>query len=113
MNRNSIKAQSEFEKERALLDQKVQFLEKSLAEKTEKEKEQMCNWHSQNKELSNEIRQICQKYEAELKQAHMLLEEEKEKSSELEASFQELRDRTTEQQAAWKKSEKRFKELLE
>jgi hypothetical protein len=43
----------------------------------------------------------------------MLMEEEKEKSSELEASLQELRDRTSEQQVDWKKSEKRYKEMLE
>jgi hypothetical protein len=89
MHRNNIKVQSEFEKERALLDQKVQYLEKSLAEKTAKEKEQINSWHSQNKELSNEIRQVCQKYEAELKSVNLLLEEEKEKASELETALQD------------------------
>lgn len=103
MNRNSIKVQSEFEKERALLDQKVQFLEKSLAEKSEKEKEQMNSWHSQNKELSNEIRQVCQKYESELKQVNLLLDEEREKSGELEATLTEIQNRAALDLADWKK----------
>lgn len=87
MQREQTKEKSEFEKERALLDQKVMFLEKSLKEKSEKEKEQMTSWSSQNKELSNEIRQVCQKYESELKQVNMLLDEEKERANELETSF--------------------------
>jgi len=46
MQREQTKEKSEFEKERALLDQKVMFLEKSLKEKSEKEKEQMTSWSS-------------------------------------------------------------------
>lgn len=70
MNRNNIKTHSEFEKQKALLEQKVQFLEKNLSEKSAKEKESTNSWAVQNKELSNEIRQQCLKYEAELKQAN-------------------------------------------
>lgn len=91
----------------------MQFLEKSLAEKSEKEKEQMNSWHSQNKELSNEIRQVCQKYESELKQVSLLLEEEREKSGELETTLVELQNRTAQDLADWKKSEARYKEMIE
>ena len=38
MHRHNIKAESEFEKERALMEQKVLFLEKNLEEKNSKEK---------------------------------------------------------------------------
>lgn len=73
----------------------------------------MHSWHSQNKELSNEIRQVCQKYEAELKQASLQLDEEREKTGELETSLLELQNRHTLEQADWKKSEARYKEMLE
>ncbi len=58
MNRKNIKIQSEYEKEKALFEQKVLFLQKSLDEKTAKEREYMNNWTNHKSELSNEIRQI-------------------------------------------------------
>lgn len=58
MNRKNIKIQSEYEKEKALFEQKVLFLQKSLDEKTAKEREYMNNWTNHKSELSSEIRQI-------------------------------------------------------
>jgi chromosome segregation ATPase len=101
MNRKNIKVESEFEKERALFEQKVMFLEKSLEEKSSTEKEYLSNWNNQKSELSSEIRSVCQKYEAELKENRLLLEEEKEKSTELEAQLQELRSTLDEKSNAW------------
>ena len=46
MNRKNIKVESEFEKERALFEQKVMFLEKSLEEKSSTEKEYLSNWNN-------------------------------------------------------------------
>jgi hypothetical protein len=46
MNRKNIKIESEFEKERALLEQKVLFLERNLEEKLSKEKEYLSNWNN-------------------------------------------------------------------
>tara|TARA_B110000285_G_C15126187_1_gene620404 strand:+ start:2238 stop:2378 length:141 start_codon:yes stop_codon:yes gene_type:complete len=46
MNRKNIKIESEFEKERALLEQKVLFLERNLEEKLGKEKEYLSNWNN-------------------------------------------------------------------
>lgn len=80
MHRKNIQVESEFEKQKALLEQKVSFLEKTLEEKMSKEREYMTNWSSQKSELSNEIRQVCQKYELEVKQISLQLQEEKEKS---------------------------------
>jgi hypothetical protein len=39
MQRHLISVESEFDKERALFEQKVEFLERNLAEKTAKEKD--------------------------------------------------------------------------
>lgn len=84
MHREKVKAMSDFEKERALMEQKIAYLEKSLEEKTSKEKEYLSNWNNQKSELSTEIRQVCLKYESELKQLNIDFEEEKEKASEFE-----------------------------
>lgn len=43
----------------------------------------------------------------------MLLEEEREKASELEASLQELQTKVAQDQADWKISETRYKDMLE
>lgn len=56
MNRDNVKNESEFEKERALMEQKIIYLEKSLEEKTSKEKDYMQKWNSHKSELSTEIR---------------------------------------------------------
>ena len=47
MYRNNVKNECEFEKERALMEQKILYLEKSLEEKTSKEKDYMQKWNSQ------------------------------------------------------------------
>jgi hypothetical protein len=46
MHREKVKAMSDFEKERALMEQKIAYLEKSLEEKTSKEKEYLSNWNN-------------------------------------------------------------------
>ena len=46
MHRKNIQVESEFEKQKALLEQKVTFLEKNLEEKMSKEREQMTHWSS-------------------------------------------------------------------
>lgn len=56
IHRKNIQVESEFEKQKALLEQKVQFLEKNLEEKIGKEREYLTNWTSQKSEMSNEIR---------------------------------------------------------
>ena len=59
MQRENKKALSGFEKEKALMEQKIEYLEKNLEEKTSKEKEYMSNMNSQKSDLSSEIKQIC------------------------------------------------------
>ena len=56
MSRKAKKVESEFDKEKALLEQKVIFLEKSLEEKATNEKQYMNSWSTKNSELNNEMR---------------------------------------------------------
>ena len=44
----------------------------------------MSKWDKGKTELSTEIRQVSHKYESELKKINLLLEEEKERSNDLE-----------------------------
>ena len=113
MHRHNIKVESEFEKERALMEQKIMFLEKNLEEKSSKEKEYLSNWNSQKSELSNEIRHVCQKYESELKQVNSLFEEEKERSGELEAQLQDLQQNFNQKSQTWQEQEQRYKMMID
>ena len=56
MQRHLVQAESEFEKERALFEQKAEFMEKALAEKAEKEKTYMNELQSKKSEMSGEIK---------------------------------------------------------
>lgn len=62
-----MQSESEFEKEKALFEQKIEYLEKALKEKVDKEREQMFEFQHQKSEMSGELRQMCSKYEADLK----------------------------------------------
>lgn len=79
--------ESEFEKERALFDQKVLFLEKSLSEKADRERSYLSDLHSKRSELTGEMKNMCQKYELELKTLQGDLEEERERLSEAQTSL--------------------------
>lgn len=56
MQRHLVQSESEFEKEKALFEQKVEYLERTLKEKTEKEKDYLSEWQSQKTEMSGELR---------------------------------------------------------
>mmetsp|Transcript_33944 Transcript_33944/g.44790 ORF Transcript_33944/g.44790 Transcript_33944/m.44790 type:complete len:92 (+) Transcript_33944:493-768(+) len=84
VQRGIKQSQSEFDKEKALMEQKITYLEQSLKEKTEKERESTTEWRSQKSEMSLEIKQLTAKYETDVKMLNKQLEEEKEKVSDLE-----------------------------
>ncbi len=60
--------ESEFDKERALFDQKVQFLERSLQEKADKERGYISELHTKRSELTGELKAAVSRYETEVKQ---------------------------------------------
>ena len=59
--------ESEYEKQRALFEQKIEFLERNLQEKQDRERIYLSEIHSKRSELSGELRTMTQKYEAEIK----------------------------------------------
>lgn len=81
--------ESEFEKEKALFDQRVEFLERSLAEKSERERSYITEIHSKRSEITGEIKQLVAKHESEVKLLQAELEEERERVSDIELKLQE------------------------
>ena len=67
MAREKLQVESEFEKARALFDQKVEYLERSLEEKADRERTYISELHTKRSELTGELRQACQRYELEVK----------------------------------------------
>ena len=67
VTRAKMQAESEFDKERALFDQKVQYLERSLKEKQDRERNYLSELHSMRSDMTLELRGQCQKYETEVK----------------------------------------------
>lgn len=57
--RAKMQAESEFDKERALFDQKVQYLEKSLKEKQDRERTYLSELHSIRSDMTSELRGQC------------------------------------------------------
>ena len=84
VTRAKMQAESEFDKERALFDQKVQYLERSLKEKQDRERNYLSELHSMRSDMTLELRGQCQKYETEVKQLQIDLDEERERVGELE-----------------------------
>ena len=82
-------SQSEFDKEKALLEQKVEYLESALKEKQDKERDSNSELRSQKAELSQEIKHVTSKFESEIKMLNKFLEDEKERSADLETKLQE------------------------
>ena len=71
------------------MDQKITYLEQSLKEKTEKERDTTNEWRTQKAELSSEIKNSTGKYELDIKLLTKQLEEEKERACDLELQLHE------------------------
>lgn len=89
ISRSQRQATSEFEKEKALMKQKIEYLEKTLGEKTTKEKEYAVDWRTQKSGLTQELKAITAKHETEMKNLMSQIDEEKDHSSELESKLAE------------------------
>ena len=67
IQRSVKQSQSEFDKEKALMEQKITYLEQSLQEKTDKERDTTNEWRTQKAELASEIKSATSKYELDIK----------------------------------------------
>lgn len=67
LQRKVIQGESESDKDRALLEQKVEFLERNIKELSSKESDFSHELKTQQKNHSTQIREIQQKYELQVK----------------------------------------------
>lgn len=104
--------ESEYEKERALFDQKVDFLERSLAEKADRERSYMSELHTKRSELTGELRAACQKYEGEIRQLQGDLEDERERVSEMENLIMQKNAEIEGERVRWVQQEGSLKAMV-
>lgn len=81
---------SEFDKQKALLEQKVQFYENSLEEAQKREKELSLEAKNQKRDHLTSHKEISGKFEQTIKELNKKVEELSEASFEWESKFQEL-----------------------
>ncbi len=105
IQRDAKQSQSEFDKEKALLEQKVSYLELSLKERDDKERDSTSEWRTHKSELAQEIKQLTVKCENDVKQLNRLLEEEREKAGDLELKLTELAERHEAAEARFSETE--------
>ncbi len=67
MQREKLQVESEFEKERALFAQKAEYMERTIAERAERERGYVEQIHTKRAEMSGEIRAVTTKYEGEMR----------------------------------------------
>lgn len=63
MTRQIVQSESEFDKEKALFEQKIEYLERALTEKAVKEKSYLSELQSRKSELSSEMKTLISKNE--------------------------------------------------
>lgn len=71
------------------MKQKIDYLEKSLEEKVTKEREYASDWRTQKTGLAQEIKTITSRHEAEMKALLQQVDEEKDRSGDLESRLAE------------------------
>jgi hypothetical protein len=89
IERKNITLKAEFEKEKALYEQKIEQQNKQIEEFTKREKENGVEIKSQLKEQNNAYKENMQKYETQIKSMRLELENLKEKLIDIESQNQE------------------------
>ena len=89
IERLCLQKDSEFKEDKALMEQKIAYLEKSLEESRKKEKEYLNNLRSQKKDNSMLIKELQTKYESQIKNLQTRLENEIDRVNELEKELEE------------------------
>ena len=103
--RRLITAESDFEKQKALLDQKIHFMEKSLEDAKKKEKEYSQEIKSQKRDHSNGVKEVTGRYETQMKELGRKLEETTEKANEMESSLITLENKYDIEKQHWEEIE--------
>lgn len=101
IQRQHVSSASEFDKQKALLDQKIEFLEKALEDSTRREKEVSTELKNCKKEFLSANKEQNQALEKQLKDQSRLLDDLKEQAYESENKNSELEMALEEQKASF------------
>ena len=98
-------AESEFDKQKALLEQKVEFLERQLSESQLKEKELSSEVKNQKRDHFNSVKDLQAKLEQQIKDLNKKVEEQSEAIFEWETKHQDLETKYEQESAKWDDTE--------
>ncbi|EAS03779.1 amine-terminal domain guanylate-binding protein (macronuclear) [Tetrahymena thermophila SB210] len=113
LERNKILSQSEFEKEKALLTQRIQFYEKQMEELSKKDKDQSNDIKSLKKDYNSQIKDISNKYESLNKSLTQKINELQERIYELENELTNRQQKFDSEKRKWEVNENNLSRLLE
>ena len=113
MERSMLQQESEYKEERALVEQKIKYLETNLEESRKREKEYMNDFKSQKKEHSTTFKDLQQRYEAQIKTYVTRIDSEIERSAEFERTIEEKENAHEREKSKWEEAEIKAKSLVE
>ena len=113
MERNMLQQQSEYKEERALVEQKIKYLENNLEESRKREKEYMNDIKSQKRDSTTSLKDLQQRYEVQLKNCNSRLEAELERVADLERVIEEKENSHDREKSKWEESDIRFKSSVD
>lgn len=108
-----MSVQSEHEKQYALLVQKADFLERTIADKDSNEVKQTAEIKAMQKRLSEQHKDITAKFEQQLREANNAKYEADEKVHDLQSSLESLEQRFQFEQQRWTEQETDLKSQVE
>ena len=99
--RSRMSAESEFDKQKALLEQKLEFIEKQLDESQKKEKELSSEVKNQKRDHFNNVKDLQSKLEQQVKELNRRVEEQSEQLFEWESKHGDLETKYEQDQVKW------------
>jgi hypothetical protein len=112
MHRQVMATESEYDKQKALLEQKIEFFEKNLEEAQRKEKELALELKSQKRDHFTVSKEASGKFEQQIKDLNKKCEEQAEKLFEQESGMQEFEQKYDVEKLRWEDQELALKKEL-
>jgi chromosome segregation ATPase len=113
MERSLFQKESEFQEQKLLYDQKIQFLETNLEETRKKEKEYLNELKNQKRDHTSAVKDLHSRHESQIKNYQTRVEMEAEKVNELERRVEELETLLDREKSNKEESELNLKSLLD
>lgn len=113
LERTLLQQQSEYKEEKALVEQKLKYLENNLEESRKREKEYLNETKSQKKDHTISLKDLQQRYEAQLKNCNTRLDAEIERVADLERVIEEKENSHDREKSKWEEADIRFKSTID